>query len=90
MQRLQADRFINYDVYENYVHTTEQGSYRNVQKAATGTPKPPSTDLDDVFISVKTTKKYHADRLSLIIKTWFQLAKNQVCFFFVGFVSNQN
>lgn len=41
-------------------------------------PKPPTTELDDVFISVKTTKGYHESRLALIIKTWFQLAKEQV------------
>lgn len=48
------------------------------QGSVTGTPKPPTTELDDIFISVKTTKNYHDSRLSLIIKTWFQLAKSQV------------
>lgn len=48
------------------------------QGSVTGTPKPPTTELDDLFISVKTTKSYHDSRLSLIIKTWFQLAKSQV------------
>lgn len=48
------------------------------QGSVTGTPKPPTTELDDIFISVKTTKNYHDSRLSLIIKTWFQLAKTQV------------
>lgn len=49
--------------------------------AVTATPKPPTTVLDDIFISVKTTKNYHDTRLALIIKTWFQLAKGQVSFF---------
>lgn len=44
----------------------------------TATPKPQTTELDDIFISVKTTKNYHDKRLALIIKTWFQLAKGQV------------
>lgn len=35
-------------------------------------------DLDDIFISVKTTKKYHDSRLKTIVKTWFQLARDQV------------
>lgn len=48
------------------------------QRAVTGTPKPPTTELNDIFISVKTTKNYHDSRLALIIKTWFQLAKEQV------------
>ena len=34
--------------------------------------------LDEVYISVKTTKKYHGSRLQLIVDTWFQFAKNQV------------
>lgn len=44
----------------------------------TGTPKPENYNLDDIFISVKTTKNYHNNRLVMIIKTWFQLAKDQV------------
>lgn len=35
-------------------------------------------DLDDIFISVKTTKNYHNTRLRLIVDTWFQLARDQV------------
>lgn len=46
--------------------------------SATATIKPPSTRLQDVFISVKTTKHYHSHRLPVILKTWFQLAKAQV------------
>ncbi|CRK97336.1 CLUMA_CG010729, isoform A [Clunio marinus] len=38
-------------------------------------------DLDDIFISVKTTQKYHDSRLKAIVKTWFQLARDQVWFF---------
>lgn len=48
---------------------------------ATATEKPPSTDLNDVFISVKTTKHFHQERLPIILKTWFQLAKEQTWFF---------
>lgn len=44
---------------------------------STTTAKPHST-LDDVFISVKTTKNFHATRLDVIIKTWFTLAREQV------------
>ncbi|XP_078046871.1 fringe glycosyltransferase [Augochlora pura] len=48
---------------------------------ATATMAPPSTNLDDVFISVKTTKHYHHSRLPVIINTWFQFAKDQTWFF---------
>ncbi|CAL4141751.1 unnamed protein product [Meganyctiphanes norvegica] len=37
--------------------------------------------LEDIFITVKTTRAFHRTRLSIIIKTWFQLAKNQTWFF---------
>lgn len=41
-------------------------------------PPPPGITLDDVFISVKTTKQFHESRLDVIIKTWFTLAPKQV------------
>lgn len=34
--------------------------------------------LDDIFISVKTTSKFKESRLPVILRTWFQQAKNQV------------
>ncbi|XP_057667628.1 fringe glycosyltransferase [Diorhabda carinulata] len=48
---------------------------------ATATAKPPSATLQDIFISVKTTKTYHNKRLPIILKTWFQLARKQTWFF---------
>ncbi|KAK0178932.1 hypothetical protein PV327_007771 [Microctonus hyperodae] len=48
---------------------------------ATATVAPYSTDLNDVFISVKTTRNYHYSRLPSIISTWFQYAKDQTWFF---------
>ena len=37
-----------------------------------------STELSDVFISVKTTYKYHRQRLDLLLDTWWILAIDQV------------
>lgn len=37
-----------------------------------------STRMDDLFISVKTTKTFHQSRLNIILKTWFVLAREQV------------
>lgn len=54
---------------------------------ATATMAPFSTDLNDVFISVKTTRHYHYSRLPSIIATWFQHAKDQVCYLFFFYVS---
>uniref|UniRef100_A0A182JF96 Fringe-like glycosyltransferase domain-containing protein n=1 Tax=Anopheles atroparvus TaxID=41427 RepID=A0A182JF96_ANOAO len=55
--------------------------------AVTGTPKPPTTELDDLLISVKTTKSYHDTRLEMIIKTWYQLAKEQAAVLHDGSLS---
>jgi len=40
-----------------------------------------SVALDDIFITVKTSDKYHMTRLPLILRTWFTLARNQTYFF---------
>ncbi|GFG36247.1 hypothetical protein Cfor_10686, partial [Coptotermes formosanus] len=53
-----------------------QNSYNSIVLAA-GSSKPVATRLSDVFISVKTTRNYHKWRLPVILKTWFQLAKDQ-------------
>lgn len=37
--------------------------------------------LKDVFISVKTSEKFHRNRLDLILKTWFNEASNVTYFF---------
>ncbi|XP_059172674.1 beta-1,3-N-acetylglucosaminyltransferase manic fringe-like [Physella acuta] len=39
------------------------------------------TELNDIFISVKTTAKYHQSRLDLLLKTWYLLAREQIYFF---------
>ena len=36
---------------------------------------------EDVFISVKTSRKFHRNRLEIIVKTWFQLASEHTWFF---------
>lgn len=57
---------------------------------------PFATNLDDMFISVKTTKHYHHSRLPAIVDTWFQFARNQVSLYavliavksrYLGFIS---
>uniref|UniRef100_A0A131XRV5 Putative fringe glycosyltransferase n=1 Tax=Ixodes ricinus TaxID=34613 RepID=A0A131XRV5_IXORI len=39
------------------------------------------TRLEDVFLSVKTTRTFHRSRLDAILKTWFVLAREQTYFF---------
>jgi len=54
--------------------------YRKLQ-ASTTKPVIQKMSLDDIFISVKTSKKFHESRLKVILKTWFQLAKANTYFF---------
>ncbi|KAL1491921.1 hypothetical protein ABEB36_012441 [Hypothenemus hampei] len=65
----------------NYLYEVPIVVVSTEQTSATATIKPPATTLDDVFISVKTTRNYHNSRLPIILKTWFQLAKKQTWFF---------
>lgn len=41
-----------------------------------------NTTLDNVFISVKTTKQYHYPRVIIQLETWVSLVKSQVSFSF--------
>ncbi|XP_015234780.1 beta-1,3-N-acetylglucosaminyltransferase radical fringe [Cyprinodon tularosa] len=41
-------------------------------------------DLKDIFIAVKTTRKYHRSRLELLIQTWVSQAKEQTFIFTDG------
>lgn len=61
--------------------TYDAGEATSEIPSVTATMRPPTTKLNDVFISVKTTKLYHRQRLPIILKTWFQLAKAQTWFF---------
>lgn len=36
---------------------------------------------DNLFIAVKTSQKFHHDRLDVILKTWFKLAQKETWFF---------
>lgn len=43
--------------------------------------RPNIVEQSDIFISVKTSKQFHEKRLDVILKTWFQLAKDETWFF---------
>ncbi|XP_012282368.1 fringe glycosyltransferase isoform X2 [Orussus abietinus] len=59
----------------------QRGPEGTTPPLAPATVAPFATDLDDVFISVKTTHRYHRSRLPVVIATWFQLARKQTWFF---------
>uniref|UniRef100_F6WD96 Fringe-like glycosyltransferase domain-containing protein n=1 Tax=Ciona intestinalis TaxID=7719 RepID=F6WD96_CIOIN len=42
--------------------------------------EPAMLTLDDIFITVKTSKQFHCSRLGVIVSTWFAEAKNQTYF----------
>ena len=43
--------------------------------------EPPETSLSDIFISVKTSKKFHKSRLGVVLTTWFNQARSSTFFF---------
>lgn len=57
---------------------------RDVEKparsSATDSDPPPAEDLgaDDIFVAVKTTKKFHQSRLNLLLDTWISRNMQQV------------
>ena len=59
--------------------TVQNEAIQVIHKADEYDKKRNST-LDDVFISVKTSKKFHESRVSLQLETWFNLAREQVGF----------
>ncbi|XP_063929958.1 fringe glycosyltransferase [Zophobas morio] len=67
--------------FDRSLHEDPSVAVTSEASSATATLRPPTTVLHDVFISVKTTKSYHRQRLPIILKTWFQLAKAQTWFF---------
>ncbi|XP_060071856.1 fringe glycosyltransferase-like [Ylistrum balloti] len=42
------------------------------------------TEIDDIFIAIKTTKKYHIRRLKLLLDTWIPLAREETYIFTDG------
>ena len=61
---------------------TDQESGSSSSSSSTELPNPSRFDkkspLEYIFISVKTSSKFHLTRLQVIIDTWFNLAPNQV------------
>jgi len=51
-----------------------------IKSSETTTDGLPATGekLDNVFLSVKSTKRFHSSRLQPIVKTWLNLARDQV------------
>ena len=63
-------------LYRNRIHRVLWAK-RPSEKSAYLTPEE-SSALSDTFIAVKTTGRFHRSRLGVVLKTWFNLAKEQV------------
>ncbi len=63
-------------LYRNRIHRVLWAK-RPSEKSAYLTPDE-SSALSDTFIAVKTTGRFHRSRLGVVLKTWFNLAKEQV------------
>ncbi|XP_020773977.2 beta-1,3-N-acetylglucosaminyltransferase radical fringe isoform X2 [Boleophthalmus pectinirostris] len=57
---------------------------KSIGAPSTGHIKHELLDIEDVFIAVKTTRKYHKSRLELLIETWVSHAKRQTYIFTDG------
>ncbi|XP_030068378.1 beta-1,3-N-acetylglucosaminyltransferase lunatic fringe [Microcaecilia unicolor] len=64
----------------------ETGLQESSAPAGQGTQKPPAEEIAarDVFIAVKTTKKFHRSRLDLLLDTWISRNKEETFIFTDG------
>ena len=62
------------------VHWTKPSSMPDLSSSSLPNPSrfDKKSPLEYIFISVKTSSKFHLTRLQVIINTWFNLAPNQV------------
>ncbi len=77
----------NNDVEQSRLYKKESASekLRKAREYLASNSRP--TELHDIFISVKTTKKFHQDRLKLLLETWVLLARDVVSIYDVLNVS---
>ena len=61
--------------------SSTSASSRLLSQSLLSSTASPQTEQEDLFISLKTSKQFHQSRLAVVIKTWFQLARDQIWFF---------
>ncbi|MED6239692.1 hypothetical protein ATANTOWER_009763 [Ataeniobius toweri] len=66
------------EVQRTPVRTESPSPKRAVEVKISGSRPTDRLELKDIFIAVKTTRKYHRSRLELLIQTWVSQAKEQV------------
>ena len=78
---------INNNEYKKIVHGHQKETLNNVQSHLVATDRSrrnnsvDKTKMDDVFISIKTSAKFHKTRLEILVNTWIPDAINQVYVF---------
>ncbi|XP_072312358.1 beta-1,3-N-acetylglucosaminyltransferase radical fringe [Eucyclogobius newberryi] len=74
------------ETYRNFSHTPSEVPLkrRGTWAPFKGHIKHEPLDIEDVFIAVKTTRKFHRSRLDLLIQTWVSQAKRQTYIFTDG------
>ncbi|KAG9469365.1 hypothetical protein GDO78_020698 [Eleutherodactylus coqui] len=55
--------------------------WKNYNPQGLGLKANASLQIEDVFIAIKTTRKYHRSRLDLLLQTWISKAKEQTFIF---------
>jgi hypothetical protein len=66
------------DPGDQFVELKDSGIKLRLKPTRAVNPNTLPTQIEDMFISVKTTKKYHKGRLDLLLDTWVSLARDQV------------
>ncbi|MEQ2288666.1 hypothetical protein AMECASPLE_025031 [Ameca splendens] len=72
------------EVQRTPVRTESPSPKRAVEVKISGSRPTDRLELKDIFIAVKTTRKYHRSRLELLIQTWVSQAKEQTYIFTDG------
>ncbi|XP_043945499.1 beta-1,3-N-acetylglucosaminyltransferase lunatic fringe [Protopterus annectens] len=76
----------SFSAYFGHLTRTKREVQPAADPGADATPSPPAEELSgkDVFIAVKTTKKFHKSRLELLMDTWISRNKEQTYIFTDG------
>lgn len=82
----QASKVTRNDNPKSFMHSKD-GAYLGENGSGLPGSRSNLLKLKDIFIAVKTTRKYHKSRLELLIQTWISKAKEQVrgAAFYVAF-----
>ncbi|KAK1805205.1 hypothetical protein P4O66_019558 [Electrophorus voltai] len=85
-QVVQDDRKRGFSAYFSKLSRSRREAEKPTVSAKAATNTPPAEDIsaDDIFIAVKTTKKFHKSRLDLLLDTWISRNLQQTYIFTDG------